>query len=147
MLPPPVIGQRCIVPTSGSKLPGTPTGGYSSSPSPINGFIFTYVLLGRPLFWSLKYGQLCTPDGGTVNQVTLPVNTKQPKRLRNTTNAACIQRTQLASGYCTGHRRSWTAGPFCCYESTYISELVFLRRAQPLYRFKVLRALLCAIPR
>ena len=82
----------------------------------------------------------CQPDDITCQH-------KRPKRLRNTTNAACIQRTQLASGYCTGHRRSWTAGPFCCYESTYISELVFLRRAQPLYRFKVLRALLCAIPR
>ena len=52
---------------------------------------FTYKWLGQPLFWSLKYGQLCTPDGETVNQVTLPVNTNA--RINYET-----LRTQLASG-------------------------------------------------
>ena len=91
LLGPPVIGQRCIVPTSGSKLLGTPMAGYSSWPSPINAFTYTYKWLSQPLFWSLKYGQLCTPDGGTVNQMTLPVNTNA--RIDNET-----PRTQLVTG-------------------------------------------------
>ena len=89
--PPLTIGQRCIVPTSGSKLLGTPVAGYSSWTSPINGLRCTFKLLGQPLSWSLKYGQLCTPDGETVNQVTLPVNTNA--RINYET-----LRTQLASG-------------------------------------------------
>ena len=72
--PPPLIGQRCIVPTSCSKLLLTPFAGYSSWSSLINGFKCTYKWLGQPRFWPLKYGQLCVPDGGTINQVTLPVN-------------------------------------------------------------------------
>ena len=50
-------------------------GGYSSTQSPMNDLKCTYRWLGRALFRSQKYGQLCTPDGETVNQVTLPVNT------------------------------------------------------------------------
>ena len=67
-------------------------GGYSSWPSPINKRlqVYLYNWLGRPLPWSLKYGQLCTPDGRSVNQVTLPVNTNA--RIDYET------RTQLASG-------------------------------------------------
>ena len=86
-----MIGQQCIVATSGSKLLGIPTVGYSSWPSPISGSKCTYEWLSQPLFWSLKYGQLCTPDGGTVNQVTLPVNT-------NARIDYGALRTQLASG-------------------------------------------------
>ena len=49
--------------------------GYSSWPSPKNGSKCTYKWVGRPLFWSLKYGQSSQPDAGTVNKVALPVNT------------------------------------------------------------------------
>ena len=79
--------------------------GYSSWPSPINDFKCTYKWLGQPLFWSLKYGQLCTPCGGTVNQVTLPINTSARVDYETI-------RKQLASGDITGHLKSWTAGPF-----------------------------------
>ena len=52
---------------------------------------FTYKWLGQPLFWSLKYGQLCTRDGGCRPGVTLPVNTNA--RIDYET-----LRSQLASG-------------------------------------------------
>ena len=76
--------------------------GYSRWPSPINnGFkcTCTYKWLGQPLFWSLKYRQLCTPDGGTVNQVILPVNTNARMDYETL-------RTRLASGDSTAGRRS-----------------------------------------
>ena len=93
LLGPPVIGQRCIVPMSGSKLLGKPMAGYSSWPSPLNGSKCTYKWLGQYLFWSLKYRHLCTPNGGCQPGVTSPVNTNaridyEPLRK----NAACILR-------------------------------------------------------
>ena len=39
----------------------------------------TYKWLRQPPFWPLKYGQLCTPDDETVNNVILSVNTNAPK--------------------------------------------------------------------
>ena len=88
---PPVIGQRCIVFTSGSRILGILIAGYSSQPSPINGSTRTYKWLGQPHFWSLKCGQLCTRDGGCQPGVTLPVNTNA--RIDYET-----LRAQLASG-------------------------------------------------
>ena len=70
-----MIGQRCLVHTAGSKLLGAPMVGYSRWPSPLNGFKTTYKWLGQPLSRSLKYRQLCTPDGGCQRGVTSPVNT------------------------------------------------------------------------
>ena len=130
LLPPPVIGQRCIIPTTDSKLLGTPVGGYSSWQSPINDFKCTYKWIGRPLFWSLKYGQLYGPPDDLTCQH------KRPNRLRTTTNAACIRGTKLASGDRTGYLRSWTARPFrISYIRVHISELcIFLREAQPVCR-------------
>ena len=112
LLPPPVIGQRCIVPTSGSKLLGTPMAGYSGLSSPANGCKCTYKRIGQPIFWSLKYGQLCTPDDEIVNNVILSVNTNALKCYKTlpTTNAVGIRRTQLACGGSTGHLKCWTAG-------------------------------------
>ena len=108
---PPVIGQRCIVFTSGSRILGILIAGYSSQPSPINGSKRTHKWLGRPLFWSLKYGQLCTRDDGCQPGVTLPVNTNaridyetirtrlaSGERSLHPASAAYIRRAQLASG-------------------------------------------------
>ena len=103
----------------------TPMAGYSSWPSPINGFKCTYKWLGQPLFWSPKYEQLCTPDGGCQPGVTLPINTNA--RIDYET-----LRTQLASVDSTGHLANRTAGPFwTCDESTYANFVydIFLREA------------------
>ena len=77
----PVIGQLCIVPTSGSKLLGT-RNNYIYCNNSYPGLFklaitcewlkFTYYeWLAVDLFfaWSLE------PDAGTVNKLTLPVNT------------------------------------------------------------------------
>ena len=68
--------------------------GYSSAPSP-NMASTSNNGLGLPVVWSLEHGQL--PDDGTVNQVTLPVNTNEriDYMVRSATDAACIH----------GHRR------------------------------------------
>ena len=72
---PPVSDQRCIVLMMSPKLQGTPKAGHSSLPSPLNGLKCTYKYLGQPTVWSLKYWQLCTPDGEPVNLMTRHVNT------------------------------------------------------------------------
>ena len=102
--------------------------GYSSWPSPINDFKCTYKWLGQPLFWSLKYGQLCTPDSGTVNQVTFTYQHKRPNRLRNTTNAACIRRQHRSPKKLDGR-------PILNFLRVHISKLlILLREAQPVCR-------------
>ena len=93
------------------------------------------------------YERLCTPDGGTVNQVTLPVNTNARKDYGTL-------RTQLASSERSLHPDTAQVTEkvgrpaHSVFVTNQFSELlIFLRRAQLLYRSSVLRALLCALLR